>query len=66
LPVDTRVGRLAGKMADKALAVGKSPGLGDVLIAATAEANEMTVLTVNTRHFAVLEVAHFNPFVEQI
>jgi predicted nucleic acid-binding protein len=64
LAVDARVGRLAGKMADRAIAAGKHPGLGDVLIAATAGAYEMAILTVNARHFAVLDVAHFNPFVE--
>ena len=64
LPVDTRVARLAGELDDRAIAKGKSPGLADVLIAATAMANQLSVLTSNARHFALLDIRHFDPFVE--
>lgn len=61
LPVDTVVASLAGEIEDAAIARGRSPGLADVLIAATARVHDLTVLTSNARHFEVLGVAHFDP-----
>ncbi len=54
--------RRAGTMEDAAIAGGRSPGLPDILIAATALEHELTVLTTNCRHFEVFEVANLNPF----
>lgn len=59
--VDTAIAALAGEIEDSAIARGRSPGLADVLIAATALVHDLTVLTSNTRHFEVLGVAHFDP-----
>lgn len=65
LSIDTRVGRLAGKLADSMSASGTNPGFADILIAATALANELTVLTCNERHFAMLGVNFFDPMKTQ-
>ena len=48
-------------MQDDAIARGRSPGLPDILIAATAVEHGLTILTANTRHFNVLQVANLNP-----
>jgi len=65
LPLDAKVGRIAGQLSDKAIAIGRHPGFADVAIAATALANDLTLLTDNGKHFAPLDVAFFNP-VEQL
>lgn len=64
LPVDTAIAREAGKLEDAALARGFNPGLADILIAATARLNGLSVLTANVRHFAVLDVPYLDPFAE--
>lgn len=61
LPIDANVARIAGVIEDRAVALGKRPGLADILVAATAAAHDMTILTANTRHFAPLGVPHENP-----
>ncbi|WP_352801978.1 hypothetical protein [Mesorhizobium sp. M0909] len=48
------------------MARGANPGLADVLIAATARLHGLSVLTANTRHFAILDVPYLNPFTEGI
>lgn len=62
--IDTAIAMEAGRMEDAAIARGRSPGLADVLIAATARLNGLSVLTANVRHFAVLDVPYLNPFSE--
>jgi toxin FitB len=57
LPMDTVVARIAGSMEDEARGKGQSPGLGDIVIAATARAYDLTVITENLRHFEPLNVA---------
>lgn len=49
-------------MEDTAIAHGRSPGLPDILIAATALEHGLTILTANNRHFDALKVANLNPF----
>ncbi len=61
LPVDATVARIAGDVEDAAIGKGRHPGFADVLIAATAMAHDLTVLTDNTRHFAPLGVQCLNP-----
>lgn len=56
LPMDVVVARIAGALEDEATSRGRSPGLGDVIIAATARAYGLTVVTENLRHFEVLDV----------
>lgn len=62
LPIGAAIARRAGNMQDDVIAVGRNPGLPDILIAATAVEHGLTILTANTRHFDVLEVANLNPF----
>lgn len=54
LPMDTAVAVKAGAMEDAAVGRGRNPGLADVIIAATAQANGLTVVTDNIRHFEEL------------
>ena len=56
LAVDTVVARIAGALEDNAERRGCSPGLADVIIAATARAYDLTVVTENLRHFEPLDV----------
>ncbi|MCD2173170.1 type II toxin-antitoxin system VapC family toxin [Rhizobium sp. C4] len=56
LPLDAVVGRHLGKLEDAAISTGHHPGLGDLIIAATARAYGLTVVTRNLRHFAPLGV----------
>nr|WP_245462454.1 type II toxin-antitoxin system VapC family toxin [Rhizobium sp. CCGE532] len=57
LPMDTVVARIAGALEDDAQSRGENPGLGDIIIAATARAYDLTVVTENLRHFQPLDVA---------
>ncbi len=56
LPMDAVVARIAGVLEDEAESKGRSPGLGDIIIAATARAYNLTVITANIRHFEMLDV----------
>ena len=62
--IDVAISREAGRLEDATIARGFNPGLADVLIAATARLNGLSVLTANFRHFAVLDVPYLNPFAE--
>jgi predicted nucleic acid-binding protein len=56
LPVDCVVARIAAAMEDDAKTKGRHPGFADILIAATARAYGLTVITENIKHFAPLAV----------
>ena len=56
LPIDSIVARIAGVLQDDADSRGRNPGLADVLIAATAKAYGLKVVTLNIRHFEMLDV----------
>jgi predicted nucleic acid-binding protein len=56
LAFDARAAKIAGEMADDAEAHGHPPDLADVMIAATAKASAMTVVTDNIRHFETLGI----------
>jgi toxin FitB len=62
LAFDLAAARVAGSMVDKARAIGRSPGLADIIIAATAQVHEHTVVTRNITHFRWLGVGVHNPF----
>ena len=62
LPLDLAVARIASQVTDRSKAAGTFPGLSDVVIAATAIANDMSLLTRNIRHFSALGVGAVNPF----
>jgi hypothetical protein len=62
LDVDLVVARIAGRISDQAKSIGGHPGMPDVMIAATAITNELTVLSRNIRHFKALGVDPIDPF----
>jgi predicted nucleic acid-binding protein len=57
LGMDSVVARIVGALEDEAESKGRHPGLGDVIIAATARAYDLTVITENVRHFKPLDVS---------
>jgi toxin FitB len=50
-----------GRMLDRAMAAGASPGFEDAAIAATAAVHGLTVVTANERHFKCFGVAFIPP-----
>ncbi len=56
LGMDSIVARIAGAMDDMARSKGHSPGLADIIIAATAQAYDLTVVTENLKHFLPLGI----------
>ena len=62
LPLDTATCRIAGQIADQAVAAGKHPGFPDVAIAALAQQARLVVLTCNVRHFVPLGIVCADPF----
>lgn len=51
LPIDAAVSAFSGELEAEAIAAGHSPGMADALIAGTAKAHNLTVATLNLRHF---------------
>ena len=62
LAFDVAAARIAGALSDLARSQGLAPGFADIVIAATARAHGLTVLTRNLRHFAPLGVPTIDPF----
>lgn len=62
LPIDSVVARVAGVIEATATAKGRNPGFADVLIASTAKANDLVLLTANMKHFEPLDIDVANPF----
>ena len=62
IPLDIGIALVAGEMEDAAIAAGRHPGLADILIAATAKARSLVILTANLKHFEPLGVECENPF----
>lgn len=56
LPVDAAVARVAGVVEATATAKGRNPGFADVLIASTAKAYDLVLLTANMKHFEPLDI----------
>lgn len=61
LVMDTIVAGEAGRLSDWAFARGIHPGTADIMIAATAVAHDLTLLTFNIKHFAPLEIGAMDP-----
>ena len=61
IPVELKVARHMGRLADLARGKGHDPGLVDVAIAATALQYGYTILTRNLRHFEPLGVPALDP-----
>jgi predicted nucleic acid-binding protein len=62
LAFDVAAARIAGNLSDLARSKGIAAGFADIVVAATARAHELIVLTGNTRHFAPLGAPTVNPF----
>ncbi|MBV9571707.1 MAG: PIN domain-containing protein [Alphaproteobacteria bacterium] len=62
LPFDVAAARIAGGLSDMARSKGQSPGFPDIAIAAIAQANGLTVLTRNLKHFSVFGTPTHDPF----
>jgi predicted nucleic acid-binding protein len=62
LAFDTPTARIAGAIADRARGRGHAPGLADVIVAATAQRHQLTILSRNVRHIEPLGVAVIDPF----
>jgi predicted nucleic acid-binding protein len=62
LAFDAATARIAGAMSDRARGLGHSPGLADIIIAATARRHGLTILSRNLRHFAPFGVDVLDPF----
>ena len=50
LSIDEAVSAMSGKLEAEAIASGHSPGMADALIAGTAKAHDLTVVTLNIQH----------------
>src|SRR6267154_1632178 len=62
LAFDVATARIAGAISDRARGFGQTPGLADIIIAATAQHHGLTVLSRNLRHFETFGVAVIDPF----
>lgn len=51
LAIDTAISVISGQLEAEAVSAGHNPGMADALIAGTAKANGLTIVTLNTRHF---------------
>ncbi|HEY0854762.1 MAG TPA: VapC toxin family PIN domain ribonuclease, partial [Devosia sp.] len=63
LPLSVEVARHAGHLSDFAYSIGRHPGLADVVIAATGQVHNLTLLTRNVRHFEPLGIDVIDPLV---
>jgi toxin FitB len=61
IAVDTPTAALAGQLEAKAIAAGHAPGMADATIAAIAKVHELTIVTVNTKHFRPFGVPALTP-----
>jgi predicted nucleic acid-binding protein len=62
LVFDAVIARVAGAISDRARGRGQSPGLADIIVAATAQHHGLTILSRNIRHLKPLGVAVIDPF----
>ena len=62
LAFDGATAEIAGALSDLARGRGHSPGLADVIIAATARRHDLTILSRNERHFAPMDAVVIDPF----
>ncbi|WP_457580304.1 PIN domain-containing protein [Ensifer canadensis] len=57
LSIDAAVSAISRNLEAEAIASGHSPGMADALIAGTAKAHDLTVVTLNVRHFEPFGIA---------
>jgi len=58
LPIDAAVSTISGRLEAEAVSNGYNSGMADALIAGTAKAHALTVVTLNLRHFAPFGIDH--------
>ncbi len=51
IPIDASAAALAGQLEAKAISAGHDPGMADATIAGIAKAQDLVVITHNTKHF---------------
>ncbi len=51
IPIDAAAAALAGRLEAKAISAGHDPGMADAAIAGIAKAQDLVIVTRNTRHF---------------
>jgi len=61
LPIDVSAASLAGQLEAKAISAGHDPGMADAAIAGIAKAQELVVVTRNTKHFAQFGIGMTTP-----
>lgn len=61
IDVDEKIARAAGRLDDALTAIGRNPGMADVVIGATANLHGLTLLTANDQHFVDMPIAVINP-----
>lgn len=58
---DAQAAAIGGRLEAKALAAGHDPGMADAVIAGTAAAHELVIVTRNAKHFLPFGVAVLSP-----
>jgi predicted nucleic acid-binding protein len=61
LPLDATVARVSGELEARAVSAGYNPGASDAMIAGTAKAHGLTVITHNLKDFEPFAVAAKSP-----
>jgi predicted nucleic acid-binding protein len=63
LSLEASTAKAAGELSDNAFSRGRHPGSLDILIAATAQVHDLTLLTRNVRHFEPLGIDVIDPLI---
>jgi predicted nucleic acid-binding protein len=61
LGTDAAAAALAGRLEAKAISAGHDPGMADATVAGIAKANDLVVVTFNTKHFGPFGVGVTSP-----
>jgi predicted nucleic acid-binding protein len=61
LPLDASAAALAGQLEAKAISAGHDPGMADAAIAGIAKAQDLVIVTHNTKHFLPFGISVVTP-----
>lgn len=64
LPITAEIAQSSGFLRGRLRTQGKPRSQADILIAATAQVHQLTLVTRNTRDFEDCQISIFNPFTE--